>query len=223
MKKRILIVAAHADDEVLGCGGTILRHVDEGDEVYLILMSDGVGSRSDVDEKALTRRIKAANEAHSILGITEVHFLNLPDNAMDSVPLLQIVHTLEPMIEKISPDIIYTHFYGDLNVDHRITHQAVMTICRPQPRQSVKEIYGFEILSSTEWVTPNSVFFKPVCYFDISNQLDRKLQALVAYIEEMREIPHSRSIEHAEILAKHRGFIVGRRAAEAFEVYRLIR
>ena len=142
---------------------------------------------------------------------------------MDSIPLLDIVQALEPVVQRIAPSVIYTHHHGDLNIDHRRTQEAVMTACRPQPGCTVKEIYGFEVLSSTEWATPQTEPFTPALYVNISTQLPSKLAALKAYAEEMRSTPHSRSVEHVEVLAQHRGYSIGVQAAEAFVVYRMIR
>ena len=221
--KTVLLVAAHADDEALGCGGTIARHVEEGDAVHLVLMADGVHSRRESSETDLARRIEASKRAQSILGISFSQSLELPDNKMDSVPLLEIVQKLEPILKEIQPSVVYTHHHGDLNIDHRLTHAAVMTACRPVPGSSVREIYGFEVLSSTEWATQQDSPFLPNYFVDITQQLGTKLDALEAYAEEMRKTPHSRSMAHVEVLAHHRGYGVGVDAAEAFEVYRIIR
>lgn len=221
--KTVLVVAAHADDEVLGCGGTIARHVQEGDAVHLVLMADGVHSRRGSSESDLARRIEASKRAQSILGVSSSQSLELPDNKMDSVPLLETVQKLEPIIQEIQPSIVYTHHHGDLNIDHRLTHVAVMTACRPVPGSSVREIYGFEVLSSTEWATQQSSPFLPDCFVDITHHLRTKLNALEVYAEEMRASPHSRSMAHVEVLARHRGYSIGVDAAEAFEVYRIIR
>jgi N-acetylglucosamine malate deacetylase 1 len=221
--KTVLVVAAHADDEALGCGGTIARHVEEGDTVHLVLMADGVHSRRESSEVDLARRVEASKRAQSILGISFSQSLELPDNKMDSVPLLEIVQKLEPIVEEIQPSVVYTHHHGDLNIDHRLTHAAVMTACRPVPGSSVREIYGFEVLSSTEWATQKGSPFLPDYFVDITQQLRTKLGALEAYAEEMRKPPHSRSMAHAEVLAHHRGYSIGVDAAEAFEVYRIIR
>ena len=223
MSKRVLVVAAHADDEALGCGGTISRHVAEDDSVQLVLMTDGVASRTSIDKEVLNRRMYAAKQAHRILGITETHYFGFPDNAMDSLPLLQIVQRLEPIVQLVAPSIIYTHFHGDLNIDHRITQQAVLTACRPQPGCGVKEIYGFEVLSSTEWASPQSGSFTPNVHVDITPFFARKMEALQAYAEEMRPAPHTRSLENAEALALNRGYSVGIRYAEAFVGYRILR
>lgn len=227
MSKAVLVVAAHADDEALGCGGTIARHVFEGDEVHLVLMADGVTSRSVSPSKynagSLARRNAAADRAHAILGISSVDRLGFPDNRMDSLTLLDVVQSLEPVIQRIAPRVIYTHHCCDLNIDHRITHQAVMTACRPMPECSVREIYTFEVLSSTEWAISPQEAFVPNFFVDISAQLQTKQHALEAYAEEMRQVPHSRSVEHAMLLAQHRGYSVGLKAAEGFMAVRTVR
>lgn len=211
----VLVVAAHTDDEALGCGGTIARHVAEGDTVYAVFMADGVSSRVGADQSDLLSRSQAAESARAILGIKENFYLGLPDNRMDSIPLIDVVQKLESIIKKLKPNIVYTHHYGDLNVDHRITHQAVMTACRPMPGSYVRAIYSFEIMSSTEWATTASPFL-PSYFVDISEYLAKKQDALKAYHGEMRDVPHTRSIEHLTKLANHRGFSVGVFAAEAF-------
>jgi LmbE family N-acetylglucosaminyl deacetylase len=223
MNKIILIVAAHTDDEALGCGGTIARHVAEGDTVHAVFMADGVNSRQDVVADDLQQRMAVAKCAHKILGLQRVEYLDLPDNRMDSLPLLDVVQALERVVQSVAPQIIYTHHHGDLNIDHRITHQAVMTACRPLPGGSVREIYSFEVLSSTEWATPQQEPFFPNVFVDISDFLEIKRKALQAYQLEMRSAPHSRSIVHAENLASHRGHSVGVTAAEAFVSIRIVR
>lgn len=222
MPKSILVVAAHTDDEALGCGGTIARHVAEGDTVFAVFMADGVSSRAQVDQVDLENRNAAAERAREILGIQENFYLGLPDNRLDSLPLIEVVQRLEPIIRRLQPNIVYTHHHGDLNVDHRITHQAVMTACRPLPGSCVLSIYTFEVMSSTEWATPTVEPFLPNYFVDITNTLNKKIKALHAYEMEMRPQPHSRSIDHLEYIAKHRGSSVGLHAAEAFALVRQI-
>jgi LmbE family N-acetylglucosaminyl deacetylase len=222
MSKIVLVVAAHADDEVLGCGGTIARHVAEGDVVHVVFMADGVGSRAGLESVEFQRRNDARDAAMGILGVMHWYALDFSDNRMDSVPLLEVVRAFEPIVQHVQPTRVYTHHHGDLNVDHRVTHQAVMTSCRPIPGNSVREIYAFEVMSSTEWATPSAEPFLPTLHIDISKYLELKIQALNAYVDEMRTAPHSRSIKHIEFLAKHRGFNVGLDAAEAFMVIRQI-
>lgn len=221
MSKTILVVAAHTDDEALGCAGTIARHVAEGDQVHLLFMTDGVSSRDALDDAAKARH-KAAQLAAQVLGVSSSTNLNFPDNRMDSVALLDIVKEIETKMQATQPKIIYTHHLGDLNIDHQITHKAVLTACRPQPNFCVKEIYAFEVLSATEWNSPNTQAFVPNVFIDITNYLPTKIKALQAYAEEMREAPHSRSFEHIEVLAKHRGYTVGMEAAEGFMLVRKI-
>jgi len=222
MTNCVLVVAAHTDDEALGCGGTIARHVAEGDTVYAVFMADGVTSRVGADQADLTRRMQTAENARVILGIKENFYLGLPDNRMDSIPLIDVVQPLERIIDKLKPTIVYTHHHGDLNVDHRITHQAVMTACRPMPGSSVRAIYAFEVLSSTEWATPTAEPFLPNYFVDISAHLSIKREALKAYYQEMRKAPHSRSEKHIMSLASHRGQTVGVLAAEAFMSIRVV-
>lgn len=223
MSKTVLVVAAHADDEVLGCGGTLAKHVAAGDKVHVVFVADGVTSRGGAGQEDLVRRQRATESARNILGISTMAFLNLPDNRLDSLPLLDIVQPLEALIGKLAPEIIYTHHYGDLNVDHRLAHQAVMTACRPLPGGTVREILAFEVMSSTEWSSPGLAPFLPDLFVDISVHMEIKMQALEAYGLEIRVPPHSRSMEHMRSLSKHRGYCVGVDAAEAFMVMRVLR
>ncbi len=222
MNKSILIVAAHSDDEVIGCGGTIARHVIEGDFVYVIFIADGVSSRNNKNIDIIKRQNFSEN-AKKILGIHEIYNLGMPDNQLDKVPLLDIIKSLEKLFKRIKPSIVYTHHYGDLNIDHCITNKAVMTLCRPIPESSVKEIYSFEVLSSTEWAAPYVNPFIPTHYVNIEFFLDKKINALKAYEDEMRPSPHSRSIDHCITLAHHRGNSIGINAAEAFMTIRTIK
>ena len=138
--------------------------------------------------------------------------------------MLRVVQAIEKKVFDIRPNIIYTHHFGDLNIDHQLTHAAVMTACRPQPNFSVKEIYSFEVLSSTEWQSLGiEKAFIPNYYVDITNTIKLKFLALNSYHEELRDYPHSRSLEAVEALAKYRGASVGVPAAEAFKVERIIK
>lgn len=222
MSKAILVIAAHPDDEVLGCGGTIARHVAEGDLVQIVFMTDGVAARGFDYSSQLRGRKQSRDDALDALGVAASYALDFPDNGMDNVPLLEVVKALETIIEEVKPERVYTHHHGDLNIDHRVTHQATMTACRPIPGCTVREILAFEVLSSTEWNTAGVASFEPNLFVDISNYLPKKLEALAAYDVEMRPAPHSRSVAHIDTLAKHRGYTVGLTAAEAFEVIRVL-
>lgn len=223
MKKLVLVVAAHADDEALGCGGTLAKHAAEGDEVHVVFMADGVGARDGAHEEALRARTEAMERALKALGVCDWHAIGLPDNQMDGLPLLQVVRPLEKIIAKLAPHTIYTHHHGDLNIDHRITHQAVMTACRPLPGSSCREIFSFEVMSSTEWAGPGQAAFEPNVFVDISAYWRCKHQALEAYALEMHPPPHSRSIAHLDALAQHRGACIGAKHAEAFMLIRMLR
>lgn len=226
--KSILIIAAHPDDEVLGCGGTIAKHVRSGDKVHILILSEGATSRSAVRDRdewntELSLLAQAADKASKILGVSTTTLENFPDNRMDSCDLLDIVKVIEETIHKMQPEIVYTHHMGDLNIDHQCIHKAVITACRPIPGHSVKFLLFFEVPSSTEWQIPNSAkSFTPNCYVNITNTLDLKMEALYAYQIEMRQWPHPRSLEAIKHLAHWRGASIGVDAAEAFMVGRQI-
>jgi len=198
MNKKILIVAAHSDDEVLGCFGTVARLIKEGCEAYTLILGEGKTSRDDkrvVENKQnelliLNSEIHKANKS---IGVNDVFVETFPDNRFDSVDLLDIVKAISKVKEAIRPDVIFTHYQNDLNIDHKITYQAVLTSTRPMGGESVKEIYSFEILSSTEWNYPLS--FSPDIFFDISTTIDKKIEAMREYKSELCIFPHSRSLE----------------------------
>ena len=220
--KTILVVAAHPDDEALGCGGAIAKHTKSGDKVHLIFMTNGVGSRNaKIEEIELRKRV--AQESADISGVSSIQQFDFPDNKMDTVALLDVVQAIEEVIDRLQPEIIYTHHIGDLNIDHQITHKAVMTACRPQPGFCVKEIYAFEVLSSTEWNTPGVAVFSPNVFIDITDYIDIKKQVLNVYSGEMHKPPHSRSVENILRLNALRGNSVGVDYAEAFDLIRMSR
>lgn len=225
MKKKILIVAAHPDDELLGCGGTVARMVDEGAQAWSLILGEGITSR-DKSRSASSRKKELsslkdnAREANKILGIKEVFFADFADNRFDSVDLLDVVKSVEEFKNKLKPDIIFTHYGKDLNVDHQVTYQAVLTATRPMVGEVVRNIYAFETVSSTEWNFPLS--FSPNVFFDISRTLGRKQKAFAKYVTEIRDYPHPRSLRGLEELAHHWGVKVGVPAAEAFQLVREI-
>ena len=214
----ILVVAAHPDDEVLGCGGYIAARVKSGDEVVVTFLSDGVTSRDkNLGISEIEARRIAARSASNVLGVKDVSFGDFPDNKLDTSPLLEVIKSIEVVVERVRPQIVLTHFGGDLNIDHRIVNQAVLTACRPTPKQGVKEILFFEVPSSTEWQVPiEGEAFIPTWFEDISETLELKIKALTAYEHELREWPHPRSVKAVEHLAHWRGASCGVDAAEAF-------
>ena len=222
MNKRILVIAAHPDDEVLGCGGTIARHNINSDNVGVVFIADGVGARNDNFAENLQKRKQAAESALNILGALNFGFFDFPDNRLDTIPLIDIVQKLEGVIEDFQPEIVYTHHSGDLNIDHQIVNRATLTACRPLPESTIKAIYAYEVISSTEW-SLNGHTFLPNYFVNIDLFFEKKVEALNAYEKEMRLFPHTRSIEHVEALAIHRGSSVGFLKAEAFQLIRKIK
>jgi LmbE family N-acetylglucosaminyl deacetylase len=221
----VLVVAAHPDDEVLGCGGTIAKYVSEGVAVKVLFIADGVSSRTVITEgAALAARLEAQEAAANVLGYETVLTGQFPDNRLDDVALLDIVQLIERFIIEHEPSTVITHHSGDLNIDHRLVHDAVVTACRPTPGHSVKELLFFEVASSTEWRMPgDGPVFAPNYFVDISNgYLEKKQQAMQAYELEIREWPHARSDKAIEALCRWRGATVGVEAAEAFILGRML-
>ena len=220
--QRVLVVAAHPDDEVLGCGGTIARHADDGDSVQVLIVAEGATSRQQQRDRGeatdqLTALAQAAKKTAAILGASGVEMLDLPDNRLDSLDRLDLIKLIEERIDCYQPQVVYVHHAGDVNVDHRRLHEAVVTACRPTPGHPVRRLLSFEVASSTEWQPPGSApVFQPNWFVDISAQWLRKREALEAYASEMRPWPHTRSIEALEHLARWRGAQLGVEAAEAF-------
>lgn len=228
MSNRILVVAAHPDDEVLGCGGTIIKESQKGSIIHVLILAEGITSR-DEHRDTLFRKSELFNlhsrtiEVARYMGVQSVELLDFPDNRMDSVDLLDVVKCIEEKIKVFQPSIIITHHDGDVNIDHKIVHRAVMTATRPMPGQAVKKILFFETMSSTEWQENKEKFaFLPNYYVDIESTIENKIQALKYYDSEMREYPHSRSYEAIKILAQYRGITVGKKFVEAFAIGRII-
>lgn len=222
MSSKVLVIAAHPDDEILGCGGTIAAYASAGNEVHVVIMAEGLTSRSakrdaHAQRSELNELAEVARKANTLLGARTVTLHDLPDNRMDSMDRLDVIKLIEGDIARTQPDIVYTHHAGDLNIDHRVIHESVLTACRPQPGHCVRSLLFFEVASSTEWMPASSApYFTPNWFVDISATLELKLQALQCYQSEMRAWPHARSIEALQYLARWRGASVGTEAAEAF-------
>lgn len=223
----VLVVAAHPDDEVLGCGATAARLAQEGHHVHIAIMAEGITSRhaqrDQADAKQLSRLHHQARAAAARLGAKDVVLFKLPDNRLDTVPLLEVVKLVENLVEKLKPEVIYTHHPGDLNIDHEVVHRAVLTATRPMAGHPVREIYAFEVPSSTEWAFQRlQPSFRPNVFVDVTSTLNVKLDAMACYDSESREFPHPRSPEALRALATRWGSVVGCPAAEAFELVRSI-
>lgn len=224
--ERILVIAAHPDDEILGCGGTVRRLINEGNEAYSLILSDGTTSRYDSIlpevKESIEKRLNESNISDKVLGYRESFFCEFKDNSFDKEVFLDIVKTIERYVEKLKPSIIFTHHYGDLNIDHRLTFQAVQTATRPMEGCLVKEICCFETVSSTEWNFMVQDKFTPNYFVNIENTLREKIQAIKCYESEIRNYPHPRSIEGLETCAKRWGTVAGCNYAEAFEIIRKV-
>lgn len=219
MTNSVLVIAAHPDDEVLGCGGLMAKHASQGSEVHVAFLADGVGARgkASTTPDSIDNRRHAAVKACATLGAKPPVFGDFPDNRMDSVDLLDVVKEIEAHIERTRPQLLLTHHAGDVNIDHRVIHEASLAACRPLRGHSVKTLLFFEVASSTEWMTPGSAPpFVPNWYEDVSQFLDRKLAAMAAYEVELRQWPHPRSLKGIDSLARWRGATIGAEAAEAF-------
>ena len=228
--KRILVVVAHPDDEVLGLGGTIYRLINDlGCKVRAIILGEGITSRSeqyDVEKWEDELRTHKTNieSARQLIGYESVGIYDFPDNRFDTVALLDIIKVIEREKQDFIPEVIFTHHGGDVNIDHQRTFEAVMTACRPIETESVNSIITFETMSGTEWrASSDPKHFTPNLFMEIrEHDLDRKISAMESYEYEKREYPHPRSPEALRIRAQMWGVANGLKLAEAFYLVRLI-
>jgi len=219
---KILVVSAHPDDEILGVGGTVAMHVDRGDDVTLAVMCEGVSIRYDPERH--DEVVRQAHEAASILGVTDLVLKNLPDQRLDTIPLGEVIGEVEELVRDRQPEIVYTHFGGDINRDHQIIAEAVLVATRPYAAPSVREILMFETPSSTEWGSSQLLpAFDPSVFVDISAVIDRKVEAFLCYSAEVVDYPHPRSDRALRARARFWGNRVNMDMAEAFTVVRSLR
>ena len=218
MKK--LIIAAHPDDEILGCGATINKYSSIYD-FYVLILTDGSQTRYD---KSMEDKLKDyALSANEIIGTKKVFFENLPNQKLDAIPLLTIIQVIESYIEKIKPDTIFTHHMGDLNKDHRIVYEATVTAARPLSESIIKKVYTYFVHSSTEWNNISGEhLFLPNTYIDVSCSIDKKISAMKEYPSECRPYPHPRSPESIKVHANYWGLTVGLEYAEPFILTRSV-
>jgi LmbE family N-acetylglucosaminyl deacetylase len=224
---RILVIAAHPDDEVLGCGGTIARMSNEGHDISIVILGEGITSRylhqEDADKKIVQDLHEHSHQVAKLLGANNLQIFDLPDNRFDTVPLLDIVKIIEGHLEKIKPDYVYTHHSSDLNLDHILTTRATLIATRPLENFQVKSVLSYEVPSSTEWAfQTTSPGFQPNVFVDVTKTLDTKIEAMKIYDGENRGFPHPRSSEALRAIACRWGSVSGLKAAEAFELVRYI-
>lgn len=227
--KTVLVIAAHPDDEVLGCGATVALLKRRRWRAVLVLMTRGVGGRAETaaavgaaDRQAMDRLAEETRRAARVIGFDRIVPHDFPDNRMDTVARADLAHALSPIIQAERPDLVLTHHPGDYNWDHTLTFEAVMMAARPNPPDFCPpEIRCFEVPSSTEraWQNPAAAFH-PNCWVDVAPTIDRKKLALGYYASELRAYPHPRSLEGIEYLARRRGNEIGIEYAEAFHIVR---
>ena len=217
--KKVLILAAHPDDETIGCGGTISYLLKNNCEVNVIFFTDGISSRN-TSKKEKKKRHSNLQKVVKLMKFKIQKKFNFKDNALDASPLLSIVKKLETEIKKFKPEIVFTHFFDDLNIDHKLVYQATMTACRPSANSTVKKIFSYEVPSATDWSLNAS--FKPNFFVCIDRFLKKKVTALKLYGTEMKNYPHPRNIESILINNKLRGNHICRESAEAFRLERFI-
>lgn len=219
--KRVVVVAAHPDDELLGVGATLAKHVDRGDEVHAIVCSEGATARYDASAKNELQ--EAGKRAAAVIGMNSIRFLGFADQRLDTVPLLEVTQTIERALNDLRPDILYVHHWGDMNRDHRIVAEAVMVATRPIGTDFPRTIYCFETPSSTEWSPPDvQSAFVPNHFVDVTKQIEKKLEAMSCYPSELRPAPHPRSLEALRSRAQYWGQVVTRPYAEAFVLVRSV-
>jgi LmbE family N-acetylglucosaminyl deacetylase len=226
VSKSVLLVFAHPDDEVLGCGGTAAKLVTSGFDLTTLILGEGKTSRfnshnaAENELKQLSVEIINANKK---LGISRIFTSDFPDNKFDSVPLLHIVKKIEEIKLLVKPSIIFTHHFGDMNVDHQLTYKAVLTATRPMDDECVRDIYTCEVPSSTEWNFEPGKNFAPNVFSNITETIDLKIAAMNEYSSELREWRHPRSLRHIKDLAMWNGVNCGLEFAESFMLVRSVR
>lgn len=220
-KNSILVICAHPDDEILGCGGTLIK-LKKHYNVFGVFLTNGESSRNNSNEKKIKLRKNNCEKLFKFLKFNKPIFFDFPDNKIDSVPLLEIIKPLEEIIKTIDPSIIFTHSSKCLNIDHRKVYEAVITATRPTTKRNLKKILSFEIPSSTEWSYKRKDIFQPNYFVNISKQISMKIKSLKFYKNEMKKYPHSRSIKGIRILSEYRGMQIGVKNAEAFYLVRYL-
>ena len=219
---RVLVIAPHPDDETLGVGGTICRHVAEGDEVHLIIMTETYPPVWQAGER--DRRQAEAREAAKALGCASVTFAGFPTVKLNAIPAIDLAGFLTAQFRRLSPQMVYAPPVGDINQDHEAVFKAALVACRPLPGYTVKTLFSYEIPPTSRFGNPaDASRWIPTTYVEIAPYIDRKLKAMTCYALELRQPPHPRSLEGIRLFARERGLGVGLEYAEAFQLIREIR
>ena len=219
--EKILVLCAHPDDETLGLGGTLSLKSQNGNQIYVLFFTDGESSRNKTTKDDIILRQKQAEDACKLLGIKKVKFLDYPDQKLDTFPTLEIAKQIENVIKEWKPSEIFTHYWGDVNQDHRKIFEATKIAVRPQPSSKIKKIICYETPSSTDWgLFPES--FTPNLFVNIDKTIKKKISALKKYKNEIQKFPHPRSIDSVIIRSKYWGSTIGDMNSEAFILLREI-
>lgn len=219
---RVLVIAPHPDDEVIGVGGTIAKRVSEGHEVYVCVVTKAGEPLFSTEVVEQGRR--ECRKADTLLGVSQTIFLDFPAVMLETVPRYQLNGSILKIVQDIKPEEVYIPHRGDMQIDHKIVSDAVMVAVRPKSDSIVKRIYAYETLSETGWDIPNTVNeFIPTVYEDITNTLEKKIEALKKFESQIGQFPNARSIEAVSALARFRGAMVSVEAAESFALIREIR
>jgi LmbE family N-acetylglucosaminyl deacetylase len=215
----ILVIGAHPDDEVLGLGGTLARHVKNGDVVFPLICADGSQVRYTEDEREKLKL--SCRKSCAELGLQAPEFLEFPDQKLDTLPQIELVHALEARVKKYKPEVVYTHFFGDINRDHQVLNEVTLVATRPKPGNRVLRVLSYMVPSSTDWAPFTfGRAFLPNWFVDISETLDDKLRAISHYSSEIPPYPHPRSLEAIRNQAKFWGSSIGFEYAEPFVLLR---
>ncbi len=210
MRMKVLVIAAHPDDEVYGMGGTIAKLCKQGHDLYVLILTEGCSAQYKDQPHLIEEKKNQAYEANAILGVKKVVFGDLPDMKLDTLEHLEINAVIEEAIRELEPEVVYTHFYGDVNKDHRCVFESTMVAVRPVHSQCVREVYCYQVPSSTEWAAnvAQSIFI-PNVFEEISEYYDKKQDSILVYSSEIRDYPHPRSLKVVELydsaLAKRNG------------------
>lgn len=216
---KVLIIAPHPDDEVLGCGGTIAKHASAGDEVYLCVVTKAYSP--EWPESEVEERKKEVLRVSEILGIKKTYFLDLPTVKLDTLPQKELNEAISQVVNEVRPEIVYVPHRGDVNRDHQLVFDSTMVATRPAHHPFIKKVLAYESLSETEWAAPFAEnAFIPNVFVNISRTLETKLKAMSEYKLELKQFPHPRSLEAISALAKIRGTQANLNAAEAFVLIR---
>lgn len=215
----VLVISAHPDDEVLGLGGTLARHIEEGDTVTPIIAADGSQVRYSDEQHEQLR--DACRRSCMELGVSEPEFLGFRDQGLDTYSQIDINRALEELVDRTKPDVVYTHHFGDMNRDHQVLHEATLVACRPKPGGTIRSVLTYVVPSSTDWAPSRAGReFLPNWFVNISDTLDKKIKALAHYASEVPPYPHPRSLEAIEAQAKFWGSGIGLGYAEPFMLMR---